>query len=457
MCTKPLTINGYEVSCRECDECVATYKNSWVSRCVAEKQTFPHAYAVTLTYADVVTIVDGQQVKQPPLGARVYRYKDVSDFWKRLRYHANKKWQKQGFALRYVVVGEKGTKEGRCHYHGVLFATHPIHELGELEGKKTKGFAYKRRLNWTLWGHGYVEFQRPDRAGMAYVLKYILKARMTAARSRGFAREGKTEWLASSYLWCSKKPAIGSIWLFDKLNDLVSKGMCPPALRVRVPGGGDWYVHGKLQKDMCLYLHHANAEFRKERGRDLAGWSTLINSVSDEIEKEDTGELVKRKPWEYLIHGEEAEEEISEQEREIRRLHAEQQYQRFKAQIEHKRRIAAPIESARATVRNCGHIVPCANCAARLYPEEKADFEQEYILRFDSWQQRHPQGSRESASEYERRFKDWWLTRLYPSRGCALRETEILQGDFRSLVAITKAQPGLTYKGAVGKGLQGKA
>lgn len=181
MCATPKTFDGYEVSCRECNQCAATYKNTWVARCVAEKQTTEYAYAVTLTYADV----DGV----PPLGARVYRYSDVAKFWKRIRAAARYRWG-ENIDFRYVVVGEKGTKFGRCHYHAVVFSSHPIIELGDFSGPDGTGFEYKRRLNWSLWGHGFIEFQVADVAGMAYVLKYVLKSRMTAARSAGYAREG---------------------------------------------------------------------------------------------------------------------------------------------------------------------------------------------------------------------------------------------------------------------------
>jgi len=440
MCTKPNVFNGFETSCRECDECAATYKNSWVSRCIAEKQGMAHTYAITLTYANV----DGE----PPLGARVYRYKDVQAFWMRIRAAAKRRWG-QSIDMRYVIVGEKGTRNGRCHYHGVIFASHPIVELGKLTSARGSGFAYKRRLDWTTWGHGYVEFQRADRKGISYALKYILKARMTAERSRGFGREGKTEWLASSYLWCSKKPAIGSVWLWRKLNDLVSKGMCPPALRVRVPGGGDWYVSGTLQQEMCLFLHEANNEYQQERGRNLAGWSTLLNSCQDEIENSETGEMVKRKPWEWLSYG-----EIEEENTEKNAEQSERQFAAFKEWYAHKRRVAAPITSARATLRNCGHITPCDLCADDLANVQVIDLQQEYLLRFAEWQERHSQGSKESLGDYEGRFKDWWLTRLRPSRGCVLRETDLLQEQFGRLVPLTKAQPGVTYKGAIGKALQ---
>lgn len=399
----------------------------------------PYAYAITLTYADV----DGK----PPLGARVYRYKDVSDMWKRIRSAGKRKWG-ENIELRYVVVGEKGTKFGRCHYHGVVFSSHPIVELGKLAHPKGNKFAYKRRLSWSIWGHGFVEFQMADRKGMAYCLKYILKSRMTAARSKGHKREGKTEWLASSYMWCSKMPAVGATWLWEKLNDHVSKGMCPAALRVRVPGGGDWYVSGKLQMEMCLFLHQANNEYRKERGRDLAGWSTLINSVKDEIELSDTGEVVKRKPWEWLTNG-----EIKEEETVYTKEELDAQAKKFDEWYAHKRRVAGPITGARATVRNCGNIVPCEACRNGLSDAQNADLEQEYLLRRDQWREKNEQGYHESEPEYDQRFKEWWHTRLRISRGCGLRDADTIKDQFRRLIPVTKSQPGLSGKAAIGKTL----
>lgn len=433
MCTKPNIINGYEVSCRECDQCAATYKNTWVSRCVAEKQTMPHAYALTLTYADI----DGE----PPLGARVYRYKDVQNMWMRIRSAARRKWKGEEFEMRYVVVGEKGTRFGRCHYHGVVFSSHPIIELGKLSGPMGDKFQYKRRLDWSIWGHGFVEFQMADRKGIAYCLKYILKSRMTAARSTGFGREGKTEWLASSYMWCSTTPAVGANWLWEKLSDLVSKGVCPPALRVRVPGGGDWYVSGALQKDMCLYLHDANEEYRKERGRDLAGWSTLIKSVQDEIELADTGEVVKRKPWEWLTNGDTEEEETEYPQGYLQRKHKVE-----REQFERELQIRQEVTDARQAVRKCGDILPCVKCTQSLTDDQRADLRQEYLLRYEEWQYLIGEGSREE-------FEEWWRTRLRPSRGCGLRDEPIHKEKFARLVQVTKAQPGLRGKAAIGKAL----
>ena len=185
MCNKPLLINGYEVACRDCDECCATYKNGWVARAMAERSCWPHAAAFTLTYAPNE---DGSD----PLGAKVFRYKDVQDMWKRLRSAAARKIKRGEwsgvFVLRYIIVGEIGTKFGRVHYHGVWFASHDLRELGVWSHPRIRGFAHNERMNWTMWGNGFVEFQRATRKSVSYTLKYILKSRMTEAKSKGNAR-----------------------------------------------------------------------------------------------------------------------------------------------------------------------------------------------------------------------------------------------------------------------------
>jgi hypothetical protein len=402
MCTQPLLINGYEVSCRECDQCVATYKNAWVGRCVAEKQVMPHAYAITLTYADV----DGK----PPLGARVFNYEDVKKMWKRIRSAGKRKW-KENIELRYVIVGEKGTRNGRCHYHGVVFSNYPIHDLGQITHPMGNAFAYKRRLNWSIWGHGFVEFQVADRDGMSYCLKYILKGKMTGQRATGHGREGKTEWLASSYMWCSKKPPVGSIWLWRKLREMVDNGMSPASLRIRVPGGGDWYVSGPLQKQVCLFLKEANERYRSERGRDLAGWKPLIASVDREIELRHTGEIVKPKAWEWLVNGEEEDPQVEPENTE--EWSAERWREYFEESDEHvaseRYRLDRNKQAQRAyhVVEKCLRPLPCASCLAKRSDAEGQRFESE---------------AQRNREEYQNRFvgdfEKWWAAKGRIHEGC---------------------------------------
>lgn len=436
MCVKPLTINGLEVSCRECDKCLATYKNSWVARSVAERNSVPYSYVITLTYADV----DGQ----PPLGARVYRYKDVQDFWKRIRWHAQKRWG-ENIDFRYVIVGEKGTLRGRCHYHGVIFSSHPVVELGEFAAPGKNELVYGKRMDWTLWGHGFVQMDQCTRKSIAYVLKYILKSRMTVAKSEGHAREGKTEWLASSYLWCSKRPPIGATWLYDKLHDLTRKGLCPPSLRMRVSGGGDWYVSGLAQKFMCLYLREKNDEYRTLHDRELSGWNTLLNSVSEPIENTETGEVSPRKPWEWLVNGEE------EQDIAVSAEQAQAEYEKLKNRIETTHRLAARVAADRRFIRECGNVKPCDKCFARLTDKQKANIEQEEKFLYQEFLDRYGHGA---ESERTEAFKRFWWTRLRPSRGCILRDAPEIVGAFERQIPLTRSQPKLAARKAVGKALQ---
>lgn len=367
MCSSPKIFDGVEVSCRECDHCAATYKNTWVARCMAELQTNPHALAFTLTYADV----DGV----PPLGALVYRYRDVQLFWKRLRKAGVKKYGAD-FELRYIVVGEKGSRFGRCHYHGVMFSNHPIKDLGKFSGARSKGFSLNRRLDWSLWGHGFVECQPATRKGMSYALKYILKSRMTAARSKGMGREGKTEYLASSYMWCSKRPAIGAPWLWKKLHYLADSGMVPASLRFRVSGGGDWYVSGELQREVCLWLH----ELHKKSERPLAGWSALLASVSEPIENTETGELVPRKPWEWLTNGEPEEEKQPPSVRRKAYIRAIEQSASDKLSRESA---YFGVQYARRVAAQCGGFLPCSACLAKYSEKERTNIQQAHKLEIE--------------------------------------------------------------------------
>jgi len=435
MCVKPNIIDGLEVSCRECDKCVATYKNTWVARCCAELATVEHALCFTLTYADVFG--------EPPLGARVFRYKDVQDWLKRVRRRANLKWG-VNIELRYVIVGERGSQNNRCHYHGVVFSSHPIHTLGEMTGATSKGFAYKRRLDWDVWGHGFVEFQLADRDGIGYALKYILKSRMTAEKSKGTGREGKTEWLASSYMWCSKAPPVGATWLVNQLHEKLSVGLSPSSLRMRVPGGGDWYINGPAQEIMCLWLHEANNKFRQERGRDLAGWQTLLHSVSKPIENVNTGELTNRKAWEWLTNGEEDTQNDEDD------GYEETRFEAFKKQYKRKQEVAAAHERDKATVANCGNVAPCYDCQNYLDPAQLADVQQEEALLRDEYEARYFRDDDEDKEG----FASWWRTRLRPSRGCRKRNEPETVAAFERCIPIYRASRDKRGRAAIGKTLQ---
>ena len=180
MCSDPITQDGNTFACRTCDECVSTRRHGWVSRAMAEKAVYPYAACVTLTYSD--------ETQHGRDGAAMFAYADIRLFLAFLRrsaaYEAKKCHWNVKPLVRFLCAGEQGDRNGRCHWHLILFTNFDLSRIGKftLNGKQISDRRdmltigkRKRRLNWTLWKHGFMTLQEPDQAGMAYVLSYCLK------------------------------------------------------------------------------------------------------------------------------------------------------------------------------------------------------------------------------------------------------------------------------------------
>lgn len=95
--------------CNYCLLCRQKKQNEFVWRAAMEQAMFEvPPYFFTLTYSNEHLPYHGE-----------LRYKDVQNFFKRLR----RMWDKKGLKhnIRYIVSGEYGSKYGRPHYHVILF------------------------------------------------------------------------------------------------------------------------------------------------------------------------------------------------------------------------------------------------------------------------------------------------------------------------------------------------
>lgn len=399
---------------------------------MAELSQQPYAWAFTLTYSDGE---DGQA----PLGAKLFRYSDVQKFWKRIRSAAKRKWG-ENLVLRFLVVGETGSRKGRVHYHGVIFASKNIVELGHWEDNPVPVFQFDYRKRWSLWPHGFLQLQRCDRKSVSYAIKYLLKGRMNAKQSQGFAREGKTEWLSSSYLWVSKEPALGEDWLMNKLSDGVKRGRVPSSLRIPVPGGGEWYLQGATQKKACLFLHEANNDFRQRTGDDLAGWRSLVASVDLEVENAETGENRKTKAWEWLTNGEEEEGQTREAKA---RIGPKDDPERRR--LRDKQEIRDRVENASRIVGKCGNVRPCEACFASLSNLEREAVEREEHYWTQRFRQKNGKGD----------FARFWRTRLSRSKWCR-NPKEDFDEAANTLRPRLKQNRAIQYRAGIRGQVQGK-
>lgn len=349
MCTKPQTLwneaAGKEVtvSCRKCDACVAVRRHNWVARAMGDKACHPFAFVVALTYSDETQFTRD--------GARFFRYDDVRLFLARLR-DAIKQATGKVAALRFIAAGEQGSRNGRCHWHVVLFSDVDLITIGKWRapwGEVTKheeiiapvGVDMPR--GWTMWPHGFVQVQVPDEGGMHYALSYALKDQFNSMNARDSKRISKAEAFATGLFRMSKAPPIGAAFVDRLIYEAYERGFVYPDLKLQVPDfRGYWYPSGILRKRFLIGMRRVNASLVAQYGRNAGQWRTLVYNVR---ENEGDLEALGMSPVE-----DEDEETIGHK-------------------IARKQRESAAAIKTKEIVAQCGGELPCIQCL-RGFPDD---------------------------------------------------------------------------------------
>lgn len=204
MCVNPrLLETGSLVPCRYCWQCRQNRINDWVGRCIAESRTSVGWSAITLTYGP-----DANGDKNHARTA-VLTYSDVQKYFKLLRRH--------GYPLRYLCVGEFGSKKGRAHWHMIVFWTKrvPKHIVKDPEtGIETEvPMPLRCRFNERHWPHGFSEWDTGNEAAIRYVCKYVSKDLLDAERQQ--------------QVNLSKIPPLGAQYFVGLAGRYVDQGIVP--------------------------------------------------------------------------------------------------------------------------------------------------------------------------------------------------------------------------------------
>lgn len=344
MCSRPIIKDGNTFACRTCDQCIATRRAGWIARAMAEKAEWPHTLCVALTYNN-----DTQENRD---AAAMFNYGDVRAFLKRLLRAST--YKKPGSRVRFICAGEQGDRYGRCHWHLILYSDLDLTQLGtvQLRGETitdrndmfTVG-KQKRRLDWSLWGKGFVTFQEPDQGGMAYVLSYCLKDQFTQQKSEGTMREAKSENFATGLFRMSKRPSIGESWLIRKLEGLEGSGSVLPSLQIKIPDmSGYWHPNGVFREKLLWGLVALNQRAVWSTGANAPQWAALLASCKDN-------------PSDLEI---------------LNVTQKELDDETLDARIARTQREAAGEAITRETARRCGGQLPCTHCLAGLSDETLA-------------------------------------------------------------------------------------
>lgn len=199
-----------QIPCGQCAECRLKRSREWAVRCMHEASLHDHNCFLTLTYAD-------EHLSSPSL-----KYKDFSDFIKRLR------WHRPNQKFLYFAAGEygetnpaTGIKDGglyRPHFHAILFGVdfpdkRPVRLLGKSD------LFYSDELD-RIWSFGNCTIGSVEFESCAYVARYAMKkvtGDLAKAHYTIVTPDGEVIEREPEMLHMSKRPAIGRAW-FEKFG-----------------------------------------------------------------------------------------------------------------------------------------------------------------------------------------------------------------------------------------------
>lgn len=242
-----------EIACGQCHGCRMKRSTDWATRCMHEKQLHRHSAYITLTYND----------EHLPENYNL-RYRDFQLFMKRLRKAAFstsmgrneqlltgsntattsdassgptleqtassqqlERHPKATPTIRFYMGGEYGERNGRPHYHALLFGI----DFGDRKYLKTTPAGakiYTSEILGKLWPHGFSSTADLTWRSAAYVARYVMKKRT----GDGERNEYEILDIETGEIWRKKKefnnmsrrPGIGKPWMEKFHGDVYTSG-----------------------------------------------------------------------------------------------------------------------------------------------------------------------------------------------------------------------------------------
>ncbi|QXP08170.1 MAG: replication initiator protein [Arizlama microvirus] len=194
---------SFSLRCGRCIGCRLLYSQMWAIRCVHESKGWERNCVVTLTYRDADLPSDSNLV-----------YRDFQLFMKRVRKH---------FApdtVRFFCGGEYGEKNGRPHFHAVLFNC-------DFDDKVVYKEREGRPVLWTssradkLWRLGDVVVGECTFDSAAYIARYVVKKVYGDLAALHYVDPDTGVLLCPEFAHMSLKPGIGFNWLSKFRSDVL--------------------------------------------------------------------------------------------------------------------------------------------------------------------------------------------------------------------------------------------
>lgn len=164
--------------CRQCETCLKKRRQHWWFRAKHEMALAPRTWFATFTYSPECLFLRETEVRKR-CRAKAIDYdalepreqlshlldrtgEDLTLYFKKLRKSARA-------PVRYLLVSETGSENGRVHYHAL------IHEV--------RSGAVNYDLLRAKWSFGFTAFKLAEPKAVSYVAKYISKDARTRVRA----------------------------------------------------------------------------------------------------------------------------------------------------------------------------------------------------------------------------------------------------------------------------------
>lgn len=198
------------VPCGKCPECKKKWRTSLAQRVRYELTKYSYNEICFLT----LTVDDEHLEEVFPNGSLNHSY--FQKFMKRLR----RKLEYHGFEgkIKYLVSGEYGEKNGRPHFHMIMFGYKPS-DLKYFY-KSKKGYnCYKSKFLESVWKAGFVDVGDVNEHTAPYMVKYITK--FSEIKSDDFVVNGKV--VRKPYVVYPKK-ILGIEYFLENYQQILTNG-----------------------------------------------------------------------------------------------------------------------------------------------------------------------------------------------------------------------------------------
>lgn len=202
--------NTIIVPCGKCPECKKKWRTQLAQRVRYELQRYNYNEICFLTLTVNEEMID--EVFPDGSLNHVYFQKFMKRLRRHLEYHGYKK------KIKYLCAGEYGEKNGRPHFHVILFGWKP-QDL-KYHHRSKKGYnSYKSLMLEDIWGAGFVDVGDVSEHTAPYMVKYITK--FSEIKSDEFRVNGRV--VRKPYLVYPKK-ILGIDFFIENYKQILANG-----------------------------------------------------------------------------------------------------------------------------------------------------------------------------------------------------------------------------------------